>query len=119
MLFPSAPFGSYTDATRDPYGCHSGAIGSYHGPPMMLTVDRDALEELLRHAASAARLAGSSDALADGLADHVDAITHALGEILGEPRPVAPLSERVDWLRHLVARADALATALGEMFDGD
>jgi len=85
--------------------------------PMMLSVDRDALEELLKHAASAARLAGHGDKLADGLADHVDAIAHVLGEILGEPGPIAPLSERVDWLRQLVARADALASALGEMFD--
>ena len=79
--------------------------------PMMLSVDRDALEELLKHAA------GHGDKLADGLADHVDAIAHVLGEILGEPGPIAPLSERVDWLRQLVARADALASALGEMFD--
>jgi len=52
-------------------------------PMPQLSLDIAVLETLLKHAASAARIVGHSDALAAGpLADHVDAIVHELGELL-------------------------------------
>jgi len=55
-----------------------------------LAVDRATLERLRAHAASAARLIGHIDALATGpLADHVDALAHELGELLGNPHLIA------------------------------
>src|SRR4051812_45889794 len=51
-----------------------------------ITIDRATLERLHALASSAARLVGHSDALATGpLADHVDALAHELGELLGNP----------------------------------
>jgi hypothetical protein len=83
-----------------------------------IPIPETVLVDLLTHATSAARIVGHSDALAAGeLADHVDAIAHELGELLGEPHPSAPLSERIDELRQLIARADALATATGDVLD--
>jgi len=55
-----------------------------------LTIDRATLERLHAHAASASRLIGHIDALATGpLADHVDALAHELGELLGNPHLIA------------------------------
>src|SRR5512140_2452422 len=55
-----------------------------------LTIDRATLERLHAHASSAARLVGHIDALATGpLADHVDALAHELGELLGNPHLIA------------------------------
>ena len=55
-----------------------------------LSLDIAVLETLLKHAASAARIVGHSDALAAGpLADHVDAIVHELSELLGNPHLIA------------------------------
>jgi hypothetical protein len=57
---------------------------------MELTIDRATLEKLLRHATSAARIVGHSDALTAGpLVDHVDAIVHELSELLGNPHLIA------------------------------
>jgi hypothetical protein len=51
-----------------------------------LSLDRSALEKLLMHAASAARIAGSIDDVAIGpLADEIDAIAYELSELLGNP----------------------------------
>ena len=60
---------------------------------MLLTVDRVILEELFKHAASAAHLVGHlddgvPDAVVGALGDEVDAIAHGLGELLGEARLV-------------------------------
>lgn len=60
---------------------------------MLLTVDRVILEELFKHAASAAHLVGHlddgvPDAVVGALADHVDATAHAIGELLGDARLV-------------------------------
>jgi len=55
-----------------------------------LTIDRATLERLRAHAASASRLIGHIDGLATGpLADHVDALAHELGELLGNPHLIA------------------------------
>jgi hypothetical protein len=55
-----------------------------------LTIDRATLERLHAHASSSARLIGHIDALATGpLADHVDALAHELGELLGNPHLIA------------------------------
>jgi hypothetical protein len=54
---------------------------------MQLSIDRNALESLLAHAASAAHLVGHLDSpiAAGPLAEHIDAIVHALTELLGNP----------------------------------
>jgi hypothetical protein len=55
-----------------------------------ITIDRATLERLRAHAAAASRLIGHIDALATGpLADHVDALAHELGELLGNPHLIA------------------------------
>lgn len=71
---------------------------------MLLTVDRVILEELFKHAASAAQLVGHlddgvPDAVVGALADEIDAIAHGLGELLGEARLVvadATIGEHAD-----------------------
>jgi hypothetical protein len=68
---------------------------------MLLTVDRVILEELFKHAASAAHLVGHlddgvPDAVVGALADDVDAIAHGLGELLGDPRLVVGHAAIVD-----------------------
>ncbi len=62
---------------------------------MQLTLDSAILEKLFTHAASAANRVGHigdtvDDDLAVGpLADHIDAIAHELGELLGKPPLIA------------------------------
>lgn len=60
-------------------------------PSNLITIERSVLVGVLGHATSAARIVGHiEDAPAIGpLADHVDAIVHALSELLGEPHPIA------------------------------
>lgn len=113
-----------------------------------LAIDKNALVVLLDHATSAARFVGYHDDLALGpLADDVDAIVHLLGEILSTPAPrpsapaanatlstddparcVAPpaghppevsdIANAIDALNQLLARADALAHAAEDLYDG-
>lgn len=58
---------------------------------MQLSIDSNALDLLLAHAASAAHLVGHlDDPIAAGpLAEHIDAIVHALTELLGNPQTLA------------------------------
>ena len=51
------------------------------------TIPGTALDGLLTHAASAARILGNLDDVISvgALADHVDAIVHGLSELLGDP----------------------------------
>ena len=97
--------------------------------PHQLTIDKNALVVLLDHATSAARFVGYHDDLALGpLADDVDAIVHLLGELLSTPapRPGAPstdapvrdIANAIDDLNQLLARADALAHAAEDLYDG-
>lgn len=100
-----------------------------------LRVPKLILDGLLARASSAARLVGHLDG-DDGspavgqLADDIDAIVHALSELLGAPQQIAepePANERrllisreivdaVDELRQLIGRADALASTTREQF---
>ena len=68
--------------------------------------DRTVLLELLKHAASAARIIGHlDDAIAAGpLAEHVDTIVHGLTELLGDP--------------HALAVPDAVAPGAHVAYDG-
>jgi hypothetical protein len=61
---------------------------------MHITVDRTTLEKLRDHAVFAAQLVGHLDDKAQPefirqLGDHVDAITHELTELLGDPDAIA------------------------------
>jgi len=54
--------------------------------PGSLILARSTLEKLHQHATAAARIVGHIDALVTSpLADHIDAIAHELGELLGNP----------------------------------
>jgi hypothetical protein len=86
---------------------------------MQLTLDSASLENLLELAASAARRVGSmNDVAAAPLSGDIDAIAHALGELLGNRHLLAtPIAIEVDWLRQLIAKTDALATAARDLLD--
>ena len=86
---------------------------------MQLTLDRVRLENLLELAASAALRLGSIDDVAAGpVFGDIDAIAHALGELLGNPHLLAtPIAIEVDGLRQLIAKTDALATATRDLLD--
>lgn len=86
---------------------------------MMLTVNRDTLEELLQHAAVAARIVGHLDggrldAAVGPLGDHIDAIAHELGELLGDPRFVNAHERSTDAADQVVLNgAPMLVSATG------
>jgi hypothetical protein len=74
-------------------------------PSNQLKIESAVLVDVLRHATSAARIVGHSDAIAAGpLADHIDAIVHELSELLGNP--------------HLRASPDAVASDGQVAYDG-
>jgi hypothetical protein len=77
------------------------------------------LEKLLELAASAARRIGTLDDPAAGpLSDDIDAIAHAVGELLDNPPPIpVPVENLVDDLCQLISKADALAYAADDLFD--
>jgi hypothetical protein len=81
---------------------------------MQLTLDSTILENLLKHAASAARHVGSIEERVDGalavgpLADHIDAIVHELGELLGDPHLIGERVPNPDEL--VIAFADDEST---------
>jgi hypothetical protein len=88
---------------------------------------RFALLDLLTQASSAARIVGHLDdcdgsTTLEQLSDHIDALVHGLGELLGEHRVTAELvpdhgeTDMVGELRQLMARADALAWTTDEQF---
>jgi hypothetical protein len=90
-------------------------------------VPKPVLVDLLVHASSAARIVGHRDDRDDSsnlehLSDHVDALVHGLGGLLGEhrlPPALAPddnEKDMLDELRQLMARADALASTTNEQF---
>ena len=90
-------------------------------------VPRLVLVDLLAHASSAASIVGHLDDRdrspgVEQLSDHVDALVHGLGELLGgqrqtdEPGPADEETDAVDELRQLMARADALASTTDEQF---
>ncbi len=89
------------------------------------TVPKIALVDLLAHASSAARIAGHLDdrdgsTALEQLSGHIDALAHGLSELLGDHRltaelqPTAEETNTVDALRHLMARADVLASTTDE-----
>ena len=102
--------------------------------PTQITIDVENLRTLLAHATFAARFIGQHDVLATGpIAEHINAIAHGLGEILGKhPRgtrvpsasatfDVVETARRVadafDDSRELVARAEALVQVAVDLFN--
>jgi len=87
---------------RNPPASVSKQAPSDNFNPSVKTV----LLELLKHAASAARILGHlGDAIAAGpLAEHVDAIVHGLTELLGDP--------------HALAGPDGAASGAHDAYDG-
>ena len=92
-----------------------------------LQVPKPVLGELLAHASSAARIVGHLDdrersPAVEQLSDHVDALVHGLGELVGghrltdEPVQAEQETNAVDELRQLIERADALASTTDEQF---
>ncbi len=84
---------------------------------MLITVDRVILEELFKHAASAAHLVGHLDdgvpeAVRGPLGDHVDAIAHNVSELLGDVGLVVPYAPAVE-LDDGVARSTVPMLAAG------
>jgi hypothetical protein len=76
-----------------------------------LTLDRSTLEKLLKHATSAARVAGSiAHAGISLLADNIDAIVHELSEVLGNPHliPMSVPSARASFAPDFTAPIDGV-----------
>jgi hypothetical protein len=92
-----------------------------------LQIPKPVLVDLLASASSAARIVGHLDGHDDSttlrqLSDHVDALVHRLSELLGAHQQIDELApdndetDRLDELRQLMARADALAWTTDEQF---
>ena len=102
-----------------------------------ITIDIENLRTLLAHATFAARFIRQHDVLATGpIAEHINAIAHGLGEVLGEHRRGAQgpsasatvdadviskaavvVANAFDDVRELVGRAEALVQVAENLFN--
>ena len=105
--------------------------------PIQISIDVESLRTLLAHATFAARYIGQHDVLAIGpIAEHINAIAHGLGEVLGEhgrgargpsasatvdadviSKAAVVVASAFDDARELVGRAEALVQVAEGLFN--